>query len=150
MAKKIDRSTLPGKEELRNMREAGMSLEKIGNQIGVSPATVKDLLIEYGIYQKGSRAKRTDLPVAETILEEMETMRIAEIARKYNVTVSAVRSKLECYYDKQKPEVYEQWQKVNDWYAGYLRRKHREALRIARKPRKRVITALEVPHGYIY
>lgn len=152
MANKIDRSTLPGKEELQAMLDEGMSFKKIGELIGGSNVLVKTLLKEYGLYQKKERVKRSygSLPDGETVMKNLETMKVSEIAKLYNVTEKAVRQKIEYYLKKHQPQFEAEWGKVNEWYSEYLRRKNREALRIARKPRKRVITALEVPHGYIY
>lgn len=151
MAERIDRSTLPGKEELQAMRASGMSFDKIAKQLCVSQGTVKHLFAENGLYVKGERVKKPgSLPDAEVILEEMETMSIAEIAEKYNATKEAVRQKIKDLQNKEKVFMYYEWEKVSAWYARYRRLKNMEALRIARKPRKRVITALEVPHGYIY
>ena len=151
MAERIDRSTLPGKEELQAMRTAGMSFDKIAEQVGVSRVTVKRLLEENGLYVKGERCKKPgSLPDIEVILEEMETMSVAEISEKYNVKQEVVRQKIRDLRDKEKVFMYYEWEKVSNWYAGYRRRKNRDAVRTERKPRKRVITALEVPHGYIY
>ena len=83
MAEKIDRSTLPGKEELQAMLDEGMSFKEIGELIGGSNVLVKTLLKEYGLYQKKERVKRSygPLPDGETVMGNLETMKVSETAK---------------------------------------------------------------------
>lgn len=152
MAERIDRSTLPGKEELQDMLDEGISFKAIGEQIGGSNVLVKTLLKEYGLYQKKERVKRSygSLPDGETVMENLETMKVSEIAKLYNVTEKAVRQKIEYYLKKHQPQFEAEWGKVNQWYSEYLRQEQRENERLRKIPVKRIIKAEDIPRGFIW
>ena len=160
MSRKIDRSTLPGREDLLKMQDEGLSIEAIARRIGRSPKLAKKLLVEYGLYEiTRSSYKKGVLPSGDVLMEENKNVNITKLAEKYGCSRTAVRDKIKRYVEnndliEEIPEnLFEEWKSLHNEYLNYKKRMNR--IEEQKKNRRiffsgKVIAAKDVPHGYIY
>ena len=160
MSRRIDRSTLPGREDLLKMQDEGLSIEAIARRIGRSPKLAKKLLVEYGLYEiTRSTYKKGVLPSGDVLMEENKKMNITKLAEKYGCSRTAVRDKIKRYVEnndliEEIPEnLFEEWKSLHNEYLNYKERMNR--IEEQKKNGRiffsgKVIAAKDIPHGYIY
>ena len=160
MSRRIDRSTLPGREDLLKMQNEGLSIEAIARRIGRSPKLAKKLLVEYGLYEiTRSAYKKGVLPSGDVLMEENKKMNITKLAEKYGCSRTAVRDKIKRYVEnndliEEIPEnLFKEWKSLHNEYLNYKKRINR--IEEQKKNRRiffsgKVIAAKDIPHGYIY
>lgn len=160
MSRRIDRSTLPGKEELLKMQDEGLSIEAIARRIGRSPKLAKKLLVEYGLYERTRSAYKTGvLPSGDILIEENKKMNITKLAEKYGCSRTSVRDKIKRYIENNdlieeiSEDLFEEWKHIHDGYLKYKKRMNE--IEEQKKNRRvffsgKVIAAKDIPYGYIY